>query len=72
MLRGPSGGGKKIQAFSNFKIGKTSLLNILGAIDLATSGEIYILNERIDEFSSDEFLASLRRKSIKYFKKFSF
>ncbi len=67
MLRGPSGGGK------------TTLLNILGTIDLASSGEIgillifpyssavmrlEILGESVNEKSSDAYLADLRLRKI--------
>ncbi|KNE64497.1 hypothetical protein AMAG_09511 [Allomyces macrogynus ATCC 38327] len=52
ILRGPSGGGK------------TSLLNILGTIDNATSGTIEILGERITEHSSDTYLSDLRLRRI--------
>jgi putative ABC transport system ATP-binding protein len=52
ILRGPSGGGK------------TSLLNILGAIDTASGGQVEILNDVIDETSSDAFLSDLRLRKI--------
>jgi len=52
ILRGPSGGGK------------TSLLNILGTIDLASSGKIQILGEVIDEKSNDAYLSDLRLRRI--------
>lgn len=52
ILRGPSGGGK------------TTLLNILGTIDLATYGRIEILGDVITENSSDEFLSDLRLRKI--------
>lgn len=52
ILRGPSGGGK------------TSLLNILGAIDTASGGQVEILNEIIDEQSTDTFLSDLRLRKI--------
>ena len=52
MIRGPSGGGK------------TTMLNLIGSIDSSTSGELYIMNERIDQASSDEFLSDLRLQHI--------
>eukprot|EP00013_Stygamoeba_regulata_P001837 CAMPEP_0177642304 /NCGR_PEP_ID=MMETSP0447-20121125/7513_1 /TAXON_ID=0 /ORGANISM="Stygamoeba regulata, Strain BSH-02190019" /LENGTH=277 /DNA_ID=CAMNT_0019144449 /DNA_START=74 /DNA_END=904 /DNA_ORIENTATION=+ len=52
MLRGPSGGGK------------TSLLNILGTLDKATTGSIEILGHVIDEDSADSFLSELRLTKI--------
>jgi putative ABC transport system ATP-binding protein len=36
MIRGPSGGGK------------TTMLNLIGSIDSSTSGELYIMNNKID------------------------
>ncbi len=36
MIRGPSGGGK------------TTMLNLIGTIDSSTSGDLYILNEKIN------------------------
>lgn len=36
MIRGPSGGGK------------TTMLNLIGTIDASTSGELYIMGNRID------------------------
>jgi putative ABC transport system ATP-binding protein len=44
MIRGPSGGGK------------TTLLNILGAIDDATSGSIELFGESVDGTSRSVFL----------------
>jgi putative ABC transport system ATP-binding protein len=52
MIRGPSGGGK------------TSLLNLIGTIDLSTSGQLYIMGQRIDGSSSDDFLSKLRLEHI--------
>ncbi|KAI9099412.1 abc transporter [Phlyctochytrium arcticum] len=52
ILRGPSGGGK------------TTLLNILGTIDNATSGTVEILGEEISEISSDTYLSDLRLRRI--------
>jgi len=52
MIRGPSGGGK------------TTLLNLVGTIDSSSGGELYIMNKRIDQSSSDEFLSELRLKHI--------
>eukprot|EP01104_Vermistella_antarctica_P017239 TRINITY_DN6082_c0_g1_i2.p1 TRINITY_DN6082_c0_g1~~TRINITY_DN6082_c0_g1_i2.p1 ORF type:complete len:314 (-),score=63.30 TRINITY_DN6082_c0_g1_i2:181-1035(-) len=52
MLRGPSGGGK------------TTLLNICGTIDRATSGTIDLLGTPIDEKTPENFLAHLRLSKI--------
>ncbi|KAJ1501527.1 ABC transporter H member 2 [Coelomomyces lativittatus] len=52
MLRGPSGGGK------------TTLLNLLGTLDMATSGSIVLLGKQINEKSSDRYLSDLRLKRI--------
>ena len=52
MIRGPSGGGK------------TTMLNLIGSIDSSTSGELYIMNQRIDKDSTDAFLSELRLKHI--------
>lgn len=52
MLRGPSGGGK------------TSLLNVLGTIDRASSGRVELLGEVIDENSTDAYLADLRLRRV--------
>ena len=52
MIRGPSGGGK------------TTLLNLIGTIDLSTSGQLYIMGQRIDGSSSDDFLSRLRLEHI--------
>ena len=52
ILRGPSGGGK------------TTLLNILGTLDIASEGQVEILGETIDASSSDAYLSSLRLRRI--------
>lgn len=52
MIRGPSGGGK------------TTMLNLIGSIDSSTSGELFIMNQRIDKDSTDAFLSELRLKHI--------
>ena len=52
MIRGPSGGGK------------TTMLNLIGSIDASTSGELFIMGNRIDQSSSDSFLSSLRLRHI--------
>jgi putative ABC transport system ATP-binding protein len=52
MIRGPSGGGK------------TTLLNLIGTIDLSTSGQLYIMGQCIDGSSSDDFLSKLRLEHI--------
>lgn len=53
MIRGPSGGGK------------TSLLNILGTIDVATSGTVQLFGQEIGpDTSSDEALTRLRLEKI--------
>jgi len=52
MIRGPSGGGK------------TTLLNLIGTIDSPSSGQLYIMGQRIDGSSSDDFLSKLRLEHI--------
>ena len=52
MIRGPSGGGK------------TTLLNILGTLDSDFEGELSIMNNKITNQCSDEFLSNLRLKKI--------
>jgi putative ABC transport system ATP-binding protein len=52
MIRGPSGGGK------------TTLLNLIGTIDSSTSGQLFIMGQRIDGNSSDDFLSRLRLEHI--------
>lgn len=52
MVRGPSGGGK------------TTMLNLIGTIDSSSSGELYILKNKIDQSSTDEELSELRLKHI--------
>lgn len=52
MIRGPSGGGK------------TTMLNLIGSIDSSTSGELYIMGNKIDKDSTDEFLSKLRLENI--------
>ena len=52
MIRGPSGGGK------------TTLLNILGTLDSDFEGELTIMNNKITNKCTDEFLSNLRLKKI--------
>jgi len=52
MLRGPSGGGK------------TTLLNLLGTIDRASSGTVEILGKIVDQKSTDNYLSNLRLEKI--------
>jgi len=52
MIRGPSGGGK------------TTLLNLVGTIDNSSNGELFIMGNRIDAQSTDEFLSKLRLQHI--------
>jgi putative ABC transport system ATP-binding protein len=52
MILGPSGGGK------------TTLLNLLGTIDLISSGEISILGSAVTEKSDDNYLSALRLERI--------
>ena len=40
------------------------MLNLIGSIDSSTSGELYIMNQKIDKFSTDAFLSELRLKHI--------
>ena len=52
MIRGPSGGGK------------TTLLNILGTLDSDFEGELIIMNNKITNKCTDEFLSNLLLKKI--------
>ncbi|EGR28417.1 hypothetical protein IMG5_176030 [Ichthyophthirius multifiliis] len=52
MIRGPSGGGK------------TTFLNMLGTVDVASSGTIKLLGNIIDINSSDDYLSKLRLEKI--------
>ena len=52
MIRGPSG------------VGKTTLLNILGTLDSDFDGELSIMNNKITNKCTDEFLSNLRLKKI--------
>eukprot|EP00667_Euglena_gracilis_P013998 EG_transcript_14466 len=52
MIRGPSGGGK------------STLLNMIGTIDLPTSGTVELMGEVIDARSSDKHLSQLRLAKI--------
>lgn len=52
MIRGPSGGGK------------TTMLNLIGTIDSSSSGELFIMGNRIDKDSTDSFLSGLRLSHI--------
>lgn len=52
MIRGPSGGGK------------TTMLNLIGSIDSSSSGELVIMDKKIDQNSSDKDLSELRLKHI--------
>ena len=52
MIRGPSGGGK------------TTLLNILGTLDSNFDGELTIMNNKITNQCTDDFLSDLRLKII--------
>ena len=52
MLRGPSGGGK------------TTLLNILGTLDLPTRGTVNVLGKEITASSHDKELSDLRLRKI--------
>ena len=40
------------------------MLNLIGTIDSSTGGELYIMNNKIDKDSTDEFLSELRLKHI--------
>lgn len=48
MVRGPSGGGK------------TTFLNMIGTIDMPSSGEIKLLGSIVNEKSDDNYLSDLR------------
>jgi len=52
MIRGPSGGGK------------TTMLNLIGTIDNSSGGELFIMNKKINQDSTDEELSKLRLKHI--------
>ena len=52
MIRGPSGGGK------------TTLLNIIGTIDLPSDGEVFIFGDAVTSKSTDTYLAGLRLTRI--------
>ena len=40
------------------------MLNLIGSIDSSSSGELYIMGNRIDKDSSDSFLSGLRLRHI--------
>jgi putative ABC transport system ATP-binding protein len=44
--------------------GKTTLLNLIGTVDKPTKGTIKILGAKVDEKTSDAFLADLRLRSL--------
>lgn len=44
--------------------GKTTFLNLLGAIDLATDGWIKLLRDKITKDSNDSYLSKLRLHRI--------
>merc|ERR1712166_146197 len=48
MIRGPSGGGK------------TTMLNLIGTIDNSSGGDLFIMNNKIDQASTDEDVSKLR------------
>jgi len=52
MIRGPSGGGK------------TTLLNLVGTADMATSGHLKIMGSEINKKSNDGYLSRLRLEKI--------
>lgn len=52
MVRGPSGGGK------------TTFLNMIGTIDMPSSGEIKLLGSVVNEKSDDNYLSDLRLQKI--------
>uniref|UniRef100_A0A7S4LCH7 ABC transporter domain-containing protein n=1 Tax=Eutreptiella gymnastica TaxID=73025 RepID=A0A7S4LCH7_9EUGL len=52
MIRGPSGGGK------------TTLLNLIGTIDLPTTGTVELMGESITAKSPDKYLSNLRLSTI--------
>lgn len=54
MIRGPSGGGK------------TTLLNIIGTLDLPTTGDVYVTGKHIKSSTSDAFLSKLRLENIAF------
>ena len=40
------------------------MLNLIGSIDSSTSGELFIMGNRIDQQSTDAFLSQLRLRHI--------
>ena len=48
----------------NPNCGKTTLLNILGTLDSDFEGELTIMNNKITNKCTDEFLSNLRLKKI--------
>lgn len=52
MIRGPSGGGK------------TTFLNIIGTIDIASKGIVKLLGNEVNEKSNDNYLSRLRLEKI--------
>lgn len=51
--------------------GKSTLLNIIGTLDKATSGEVYVNNNRTDQMSKPQ-LAELRNKTIGFIFQFHY
>ena len=51
--------------------GKSTLLNIMGTLDKATSGEVYVSDNRTDKMSKSE-LAELRNKTIGFIFQFHY
>ena len=54
MIRGPSGGGK------------TTMLNLIGTIDSSSNGQLFIMNQKIDQDSTDDFLKTKYAQKIKF------
>lgn len=40
------------------------MLNLIGTIDSSTGGELFIMNEKIDQNSTDDFLSDMRLRHI--------
>ena len=55
--------GKQIAVVGPSGVGKSTLLHLLGALDLPTAGEIFINGQAITKLSSDE-LALLRNRQV--------
>lgn len=55
--------GEKISIVGPSGVGKTTLLNIIGTLDRPSSGELFLLEEKIN-FSEEKKLTQIRREKI--------